>query len=143
VRLGEGRYLLPLSQSGEIFPLAPLTRVPYTKPWFGGVVNLRGGLFGVVDMVLWLAPLTPARDDTAWSQVRLVTLNVELDVNCALMVDALLGLRGPASFVSVQPPPLVEPPYLGRCYLDDQGMPWQEIDLLQLSRTDAFLAIGV
>ena len=32
VLVGGGRYLLPLSQSGEIFPLPSIARVPYTQP---------------------------------------------------------------------------------------------------------------
>lgn len=143
VRLGGGHYLFPLSQSGEIFPVSAITRVPYTKHWFGGVVNLRGGLFGVVDLLQLLEPQTTVRDEAAWSQVRLVTLNVDLGVNCALMVDALMGLRGPESFTGTQPAASDAAPYLGGCYLDDQGTRWQEINLLQLSQNGAFLDISV
>ena len=50
VKAGGRNYLLPLSQSGEIYPLAHLQSVPYTRPWFMGVINIRGGLFGVVDL---------------------------------------------------------------------------------------------
>ena len=39
-------YLLPLAQSGEIFPLPAVQPVPYSQSWFLGVVNLRGGLYG-------------------------------------------------------------------------------------------------
>ena len=36
-------YLLPLAQSGEIFPWVAVQPVPYTQAWFLGVANLRGG----------------------------------------------------------------------------------------------------
>src|SRR6218665_619292 len=36
-------YLLPLGQSGEIFPWVSVQTVPYTQSWFLGVANLRGG----------------------------------------------------------------------------------------------------
>lgn len=49
VEAGGSQYLLSLAQSGEIFPWTSIQSVPYTSPWFMGVANLRGGLFGVVD----------------------------------------------------------------------------------------------
>src|SRR3990167_3882150 len=41
-------YLLPLGQSGEIFPWVSIQAVPYTQRWFLGVANLRGGLVGAI-----------------------------------------------------------------------------------------------
>ena len=43
-------YLLPLGQSGEIFSSSNVQAVPYARNWFRGVLNIRGGLYGVVDM---------------------------------------------------------------------------------------------
>ena len=54
VRAGGNNYLFPLAQSGEIFPLSDIQVVPYARPWFLGVVNLRGGLYGVVDLVAFI-----------------------------------------------------------------------------------------
>lgn len=135
--------LLPLSQSGEIFPVSNITRVPYTQAWFCGVANLRGGLFGVVDLVLLIDPAAShARTEQAWSQARLVTLNAEAGVNCALVVDSLMGLRRQEAFTSARPAPEGSPAYFGQCFLDPEGRSWQEIDLYALSQTPAFLSIG-
>lgn len=62
------RFLLPLVQSGEIFPVPFVQRVPYTQPWFLGVAALRGGLMGVVDLGGMLAPgrLSPVRVKPSW-----------------------------------------------------------------------------
>ena len=46
--------LLPLEQAGEIHAYVPPTPVPHTQPWFRGVVNLRGGLFGAIDLGAYL-----------------------------------------------------------------------------------------
>ena len=43
-QVGGTRYLFPLAQAGEIFPWTTVQPAPYTKPWFMGVANLRGGL---------------------------------------------------------------------------------------------------
>jgi len=143
VRLGSGHYLLALAQSGEIFPVGSVTPVPYTKDWFAGVVNLRGGLFGVVDLVQLLQTQAPVRTDTAWGQARLVTMNVDIGLNCALIVDALMGLRRQDSFAGLVPPVDGAPPWFGRCFVDDSGTQWQEIDLVQLSKDSSFLEIGL
>ncbi len=143
VILGGTRYLLPLSQSGEIFPLPAITRVPYTQAWFCGVANLRGGLVGVVDLVPFLdAQSTQVRNEQAWAQARLVTLNADSGVNCALVVDSLLGLRRQEAFTRVESALVGSPSWFGHRFLDAQDQPWQEIDLYALSQTARFLSIG-
>jgi len=143
VLVGKGHYLLPLSQSGEIFPLPSIAQVPYTQPWFCGVANLRGGLFGVVDLDLLMAnTAAPVRSEQAWAEVRLVTLNAESGVNCALVLDGLMGLRRLDAFQRFEPPPPGSPAWFGQRFTDKQDQAWQEIDLYALSQTDAFLSIG-
>lgn len=144
VQAGDANYLLPLGQSGEIFPVAQMQPVPYTQPWFRGVVNLRGGLYGVVELAAFVAteggrPLPPARAAGGGSTV--VTLNPALDVNCALLVDTLAGLRNPEAFGSARPPAAGAPAYFGNAFDDAQGQRWQEINLQTLSRQPRFLHI--
>lgn len=111
-------YLFPLALSGEIFPLTTVQVVPYAKPWFG-VVNLRGGLYGVVDMASFVGEgLARHRSEQALSESSLVTFNAALEVNCALMVDSLSGLRNRESFSSVEPAPEGSPVYFGNRYRD-------------------------
>ena len=95
VRVGSLNALLPLTQSGEIFGLPAIAKVPYAQPWLLGVVNLRGGLYSAVDLASFMSgQVSQVRSEQAWAQVRLVTFNPELELNCALMVDALLGEIG-------------------------------------------------
>lgn len=143
VLVGEGHYLLPLAQSGEIFPLASVTPVPYTKPWFAGVVNLRGGLYGVVDLALFMkTSSTKTRSEQTLARSRLITLGVDSGMNGAVIVDGLLGLRRQDAFQSLEPTPSGAPAFFGQCFMDAQGQLWQEIDLLSLSHSAAFLDIG-
>lgn len=138
------RYLLPLVQSGEIFPWAPVQRVPYTKPWYVGVANLRGGLHGVVDLAGLVgsgrtaAPL----QDRIGSEARLVSLHAALNVNAVLWIDRLLGLRNPGMFGSVAERPAQAPGYVTRLLVDLQGQAWQELDLQALVNEPEFLAIA-
>ena len=67
------KYLFPLAQSGEIFPYSATQSVPYTHNWFLGVANLRGGLYGVVDLASFVSGQAPAqRSDAGRAESRLV-----------------------------------------------------------------------
>ena len=144
VEAGGANYLFPLAQSGEIFPLAPLQPVPYTRPWFLGVANLRGGVWGVVDLAACLRDERPQpRSDLARAQTRLVTLNPVLEVNCALLIDRLAGLRSLEAFTASDAAPAGSPGCFGSVYTDSQGARWQEINLQAMSQQPQFLSISV
>lgn len=144
VLIGQKHFLFPLSESGEIFSMPGIARVPYTKPWFSGVVNLRGGLYGVIDFAWFMEPACAlSRQQLDSTQCRLITLNVDVGINSALIVDGLLGLRRPPAFVSDEPAPEQSPPYFGRQFLDAQGIKWQEIDLHGLAQMPGFLGVGI
>jgi twitching motility protein PilI len=144
VEAGEGKYLFPLGHAGEIFPWTPPQPVPYTEPWFLGVANLRGGLYGVVQLSAFAAgaPLAPAATEAARIQSRLVAFNELLEVNCALLVDRLAGLRGSEAFTASEPPGAEAPAWHGHLYTDAAGERWQEVNLQALSQQPQFLSIG-
>jgi len=146
VEAGSRKYLFPLAQSGEIFPFVPAQPVPYTRPWFMGVANLRGGLYGVVDLAGYIGHATPAmpaaRSDAGRAESRLIAFNALLDINCALLIDRLAGLRSPSGFTSSSDAPAGSPPFFGSSYTDASGAVWQEINLQALSQQPEFLSIG-
>jgi twitching motility protein PilI len=143
VEAAGARYLFPLNQSGEIFPFASAHPVPYTQAWFLGVANLRGGLYGVVDLAGFIAGRAPAmRSDATRAESRLVGLNAMLEVNCALLIDRLAGLRNLDAFSSSAEPPAGSPGYFGSGYTDGNGAYWQEINLQALSQQPEFLSIS-
>lgn len=136
-------YLFPLSQAGEIFPFAAPQMVPYTQPWFLGVANLRGGLFGVVDLASFVSGQPPVqRSDAGRAEARIVALNALLEVNCALLIDRLAGLRNTDAFVNSSAAPQGSPDYFGSGYTDASGAFWQEINLQALSQQPQFLSIS-
>jgi twitching motility protein PilI len=65
-----------------------------------------------------------------------------LDVNCALLVDALAGLRGADAFASSAPAAVDAPSYFGNQFVDPAGEHWQEINLRTLSHSPQFLSIS-
>jgi twitching motility protein PilI len=137
------KYLFPLAQSGEIFPFASAQHVPYTRSWVLGVANLRGGLYGVVDLASYVAGRPPVmRSDATRAESRLVALNSALEVNCALLIDRLAGLRNMDAFTSSSAPADGAPGYFGSGYTDANGTYWQEINLQALSQQPQFLSIS-
>lgn len=150
VHAGAGRFLLPLGQAGEIFPFTPPHPVPYTRPWFLGVVHLRGGLWAAVDLAGFAAsqvafstphspsPAPPAVDPEA----RLVTLHPQLDVNGVLRIDRLAGLRGPEDFLATAPAPAGAPAWFAARYTDSHADTWQALSLVALARDEAFLSLS-
>lgn len=143
VEAAGARYLFPLAQSGEIFPFTSAQPVPYTQHWFLGVANLRGGVYGVVDMGSFVGGRAPAaRSDAGRAESRLVAFNAALEVNCALLIDRLAGLRNPEAFRSSSEPPAGSPGYFGSGYTDANGAYWQEINLQALSQQPQFLSIS-
>ncbi len=139
-----GRFLLfPLAQAGEIFPLATVQTVPYTQDWFLGVSNLRGGLFGVIDFASFVTGQTPMRrTESAREQARLIALNPALEINCAILIDRLTGLRNAQDFVASQEAAHGSPSFFSNEFTDKNGKQWQEIDLQILSAESHFLTIS-
>ncbi len=144
VEAGDAKYLFPLGHAGEIFPWTPPLAVPYTEPWFLGVANLRGGLYGVVQLSSFASGVaTPlAVSEAARAQSRMVAFNELLEVNCALLVDRLVGLRGVEAFTASEPPGSEAPDWLGHAYTDEAGERWQEVNLQAMAQQPRFLSIG-
>ena len=145
VEAGGERYLVPLVQSGEIFPWTAVQPVPYTKNWYAGVASLRGGLHGVVDLAGLIGRTAttggPALERVT-SETRLVSLHAALGVNAVLWIDRLLGLRNASMFSALAPRPPEAPPFFARGLIDQQGQVWQELDLQALVIHPNFLAIA-
>jgi twitching motility protein PilI len=143
VEAAGSNYLFPLAQSGEIFPFAATQAVPYTQNWFLGVANLRGGLYGVVDLASYVSGKPPAqRSDAGRAESRLVALNQLLEINCALLIDRLAGLRNTDAFTASSEAPAGSPDYFGSGYTDASGAYWQELNLQALSQQPQFLSIS-
>lgn len=134
--------LFSLKQASEIFAPVPIRAVPYAKPWLTGVANLRGGLFTVVDLAVYLGLRDATAGRAVAAQSRLVAMGADLNLNCALLVDRLAGLRSDEQLPPLaQQPTCPRPRFAGALRRDEAGRAWQEIDLEALSRQDDFLHI--
>lgn len=142
IEVGQHGFLVPLSHASEISPYAFVHPVPYTKPWFMGVTNLRGELMAIVDIGLFLNLPGQLRTEAALANAKFLTFNPVLEVNAALLIDKLLGLKSVSAFVSAEPRRPNDASFLGHIYTDTAGKRWQEINLQSLSQLPEFLAIS-
>jgi len=138
--------LFSLRQASEIFSMVTIHPVPYSKPWLAGVANLRGGLFTVVDLSVYLGLRETTNSRTYSPQSRLVSLNNDMGINCALLVDRLTGLRSDEQ-MPLDPEPAEATKgrtrFAGPLRRDSSGRTWRQIDLEALSRQERFLQIVV
>ena len=128
VQIGAGRYLLELTQTGEIVAPAALTAVPLTAPWYLGLANISGNLVGVVDLARYLG----LGDTLAGPDSRIVTFAGALGFNCALLVARVYGLRDGAGMAPA-----------GAQLRDADGNEWTMLDLAALVADERFLHVGL
>lgn len=139
VECGGHGFLFPLQEAGEIFPFAPAMPVPYTSRWFMGVANLRGRLHGVVDLAGFLGIRSQEQGrDQSW----FVAFNTDLNINCAVMVDRLSGLRSLEQLKAQTDDGQAKPPFVGTHYRDENNRLWRELNLAALANESAFLKIA-
>jgi twitching motility protein PilI len=139
VECGGHGFLFPLQEAGEIFPFAPAMPVPYTSRWFMGVANLRGRLHGVVDLAGFLGI---RGQETGRDQSWFVAFNGNLNINCAVMVDRLSGLRSIEQLKQQADDGQVKPPFVGTHFRDENNRLWRELNLAALANETAFLKIA-
>ncbi|MFY9477329.1 MAG: chemotaxis protein CheW [Aquabacterium sp.] len=145
VEAGCHGFLLPLEQAGEIFSLVGLQAVPHSQPWFLGVANLRGQLHGVIDLAAFIGlPARPASplDLASKDAGRLVAFNASLQLNSALLIDRLLGLRRPQDMSEAPATTAGRPHFITAELADAQGRPWYELNLAALASDEAFLKVA-
>ena len=78
----------------------------------------------------------------AGAHSRLVQFSPRLEINCALLVDQLAGLRMPAQFTPETGAAPPAPPWLGAQLRDASGQVWRELNLALLSQDRRFLQVA-
>ena len=138
VRIGSRGYLVEMASIGEVAPAPAIARVPWTRPWFRGLANVRGRLVGVYDLPQ-MAGEEPVRDEQA---MQLLVLGEALKVNAALLITRAFGLRSAKELESL-PQAETAAPWEGARYRDAGGMTLTELDLARLVADERFASIGI
>jgi twitching motility protein PilI len=139
LQAGDRQWLVPLAEAGEILPVPPLAEVPLTRPWFRGLANVRGTLYGVID----LSAFTGGALIAPVGQARLVLVGAKHGVNCALLVARTTGLKNPDDFEAAPPPATPCEPWESQRLRDVQARPWHQLDVPALLAHPRFLEAGV
>jgi len=132
IQIAGRNWLVEMSDIAEVLPLPPLTVVPFAKTWFRGVANVRGNLFGVIDLAAYEHSGVASGD----IHNRVLLLAGKYAINAALLVDAVLGLRDARAWrQSVGLDKQTE-------YYDEEGASWHKLDVQDLVEQAEFMQIG-
>ena len=145
-RLGVGcageQWLIRLADAGEVIAIPQLATVPRTKPWYLGVANIRGNLYGVIDFAGFLGRPVDVTGPGA-GQSRLVLFGPRVgELRAGIIVQRVLGLRNLAELVQGDSH-AGAPAWYGSRWADRDGQNWQEIDLARLAQDPGFLQVGL
>lgn len=132
VQIAGANWLVDMADISEISPMPPMTTVPFAKPWFRGVANVRGNLFGVIDMAAYDHSGTASGD----ADNRVLLVAERYAFNAALLVDKIFGLRDARSWSKSE---VLEKQVV---YHDEQGGAWSRLDVQGLLEQAEFLQIG-
>lgn len=139
VRAGDLRLLVRLDDVGEVLPVPEMHPVPLSKPWFLGMANVRGNLYGISD----LGRFSGQAQTTLTPASRILLLHPKYKAHAALLVSAIAGLR-PLDQMEEQPEAAQAGNWLGgRVFRDTAGETWQEIDIKALLALPAFMKIAL
>ncbi|MBA2689843.1 MAG: chemotaxis protein CheW [Burkholderiales bacterium] len=134
--VGDMRWIINLHEIAEVLPVPSIVSLPLTRPYFKGICNVRGSLYGVMDFAAFLGelPIVPGMEN------RLLLLPAPLVQGAALLVSRMAGLRNPDTFTPTERQPDT-PPWV-QLYHDAEGNLWHEVDVAVLSREELFLNVG-
>jgi twitching motility protein PilI len=136
------QWLIRLADAGEVIAIPQMATVPLTKPWYLGIANIRGNLYGVIDFAGFLGhPLEPATPGASPAQLVLFGPRVG-ELRAGLIVHRVLGLRNLADLARNETP-ADAPGWYGSRWTEANGNVWQEIDLARLAQDPAFLQVGI
>lgn len=138
VKVGDAYWLVSLADVNEVLPVPVMLSVPLTKSWFMGVANIRGVLYGVNDF----SAIQGRGHSPLTRESRVLTVHQRFDVNIALLVDQLIGLRSPADMEVIKEHQGGEQ-WQGVQYKDASDIVWNELYLDVLLADPSFMQIAI
>lgn len=139
LRIGADGYLLDMTSAGEIVTTPDIAPVPWTKPWFRGLANVRGRLIGVVDL-LQLSGRAPLASEQAQ---QLLVFGPALKINAGVLITRAFGLRNTRELEALGAAAAGALPWERQRFRDLDGTVLTELDLPTLVASEVFAGVGV
>jgi len=130
IQIAGRNCLVDMEDISEVLPVPILEAVPFARHWFRGMANVRGNLYGVVDLAAYEGSGI-TKDDVS---NRILLVANRYSFNVALLVDRVLGLRDARQWRQVDG---VETEFQ-----DEQGATWKKLDVSGLLKQAEFLQIS-
>lgn len=136
-QINDERWLIDLSEAGEIVPAQDIVSVPHTHEWYRGLINVRGNLVSAIDISRFAggAPTRVERES------RIVSFGAALDFNAGVIVTRMLGLHSMNDW-TVEAAEAPAHAWLGARWRDGQGQAWRVMSFDALARDERFLRIS-
>ena len=136
--VGDVRYLVRMKEISEVIPVSDIVPVPLTHPWFLGIINVHGNLYGITDLGVYLGG-EPAPFGT---RSRILLISPQYRINSGFIVHNLLGIRNLSEFKPCQVTEDQLRNGVSHVYTDQENRTWYELDLSTFVREKRFLQIA-
>lgn len=136
VAIGENRYLIPMNEVSEVISIAKVAVVPLTQPWFLGLANVRGNLYGITDLGVYLGG--SAMPFNLKSRILLATINKKL--SGGFVVNSMLGIRERSEFTLLENKK--NKAFVVNQYQDNEKRIWEELSLFAIMHEEQYLQIA-
>jgi twitching motility protein PilI len=128
-----------MATAGEIVTTGDIAPVPWTRPWYRGLTNVRGRLIGVVD----LQELSGRGALPIEQGQQLLVFGPALKVNAGVLISRAFGLRNIRELEELGPTSNPARPWETLRYRDLDGTVLTELDLPRLVAAEVFSSVGV
>lgn len=139
VRIGTESYLLDMATAGEIVSTSDIAPVPWTRPWYRGLANVRGRLIGVID----LQELSGRGPLALEQSQQILVFGPTLKVNAGVLISRAFGLRNIRELEELGKTGNAALPWEAQRYRDLDGTVLTELDLPRLVAAEVFSSVGV
>lgn len=136
--LGEDRCLVHMNEVSEVIQTPKITPVSLTQPWFIGMMNVRGNLYSITDLGVFLGG-SPTPFNLRSRILLVATTN---KINSGFLVNSMLGIRNLSDFKPIENSKNANDNDAYRYYMDKEQRQWREISLYKIIRNEKFLQIA-
>lgn len=125
-----------MNEVSEVISISKVAAVPLTQPWFLGLANVRGNLYGITDLGIYLGG-SPMPFNL---KSRILLANINKKLSAGFVVNSMLGIRERSEFTLLENKK--NKVSVLNQYQDNEKRIWEELSLFTIMREDQFLKIA-